>query len=999
VAVILGGLVAAVLFIASVAPASAQTRSTSADLTAVVLDPSGAVVAGATVTVTSLSTNLERTAVSGGDGRIDVPAVAPGTYRVRAEAAGFSPHVYEGVEMRLGGVTSLEIVLEVAGVAEKVTVAGEATLLNLGQAVVASVVSTEQIDRLPINGRNFISFSLITPGVVGDRMPMQGASATSGLAFGGQRARSNNVTVDGLDNNDEVVGSVRATFSQEAVREFQVMVQSYSAEFGKASSGVVNIVTRSGTNTVEGIGFGYFRDDTLNAREYFEKFDPGGLATNRPKAPYRQKQFGGVIGGPLQKDRTFFFGSFERLDVAANNFVNIDDTRLVAVPGRAPQTAAGLLRAAGFPIETGYVPYDVTANQFLVKFDHNLNSAQGLTFRYSYADGYNENLESWGGLVARSRGALLDNRDHMFAASHQAVLSTRTVNELRFQFADRDQQVLPLDSTCSGVCDQPNEGGPTVEIAGVASAGRHRVNPQLRRNTRYQVLDTLSSQRGSHLWKAGVDVSLVTHPESSLPLHFGGRYIFAPLPAIPGVLPAPVSAIQAFALGLPGAYVQGYGNSESEYTTSDLALFIQDSWRLDPRVTLQAGLRYQTQFWPDRSYTVPGRDTYTLPADRNNLAPRLGLSWLLPGREDTSIRAAYGVYFDNIVSAALGVTDLINGQAAGVRTLVARFPSSLAAWNAPGRRLPEGALGTFPSLVISLDPDLKASYAHQFSTGIDHAIGTMTLSANFAYVRGFNQLGTIDYNPLLPGLGAGRRPADIDGRPGTSASVLQYTAYADTWYRGLSVAARKRLGDRTQLQASYVLSKAEDLSSDFQSSFMPQDNGRGRDPNNPDGLPEGFDPYAERGPSLQDQRHRFVFSGWYEAPGAIQISGIVTIASGVPFNILAGSDLNGDGDGGSFPSDRARRIPGDARSWVPRNHGRLPSDASVDVRVSRRFRKGVSTIEPMVEVFNLFNRANFTDVNNVFGTGAFPASPLPTYGQFVRAAAPRQAQLAVRLAF
>src|SRR5262249_31150894 len=152
---------------------------------------------------------------------------------------------------------------------------------------IATVVSTQQIERLPINGRNFIAFSLITPGVTGDRMPMQGASATSGLAFGGQRARSNNVTVDGLDNNDEVVGSVRATFSQEAVREFQVIGQSYSAEFGKASSGVVNIVTRSGTNVVHGTAFGYFRDDSLNAKDYFEKFAPDGTPIDREKAPFR----------------------------------------------------------------------------------------------------------------------------------------------------------------------------------------------------------------------------------------------------------------------------------------------------------------------------------------------------------------------------------------------------------------------------------------------------------------------------------------------------------------------------------------------------------------------------------------------------------------------------------------------------------------------------------------------------------------------------------------
>ena len=982
------------------APAMAQSRSTSADLAGTVRDESGGVLPGVTVTVTNVDTDLMRVAMSDADGRFDVLALPLATYRVRAELAGFTPHVFEGVELRLGSRTALEFTLRVAGVEERVTVAAESPLLNLQQAVIANVVSAAQIERLPINGRNFISFSLITPGVIADRMPFQGATATSGLSFGGQRARSNNVTVDGLDNNDEVVGAVRATFSQEAVREFQVMAQSYSAEFGKASGGIVNIVTKSGTNVPTGSLFGYFRDDGLNAKEYFERFAPSGAAVDVPKAPYSQKQYGGAFGGPLKKGQTFFFGAFERLDTDANNFVTIDDTTNVLVPGQAPRTAARILRDAGFAFDTGHVPYRVTANQAVVKVDHNMRSTHTLTFRYSYADGYNENTEPWGGLVAKSRGALMNNHDHMFAASYQAVLTSQVVNELRFQIAKRDQEVLPLDPTCIGVCDEANEGGPTVEIGGVAQVGRHRVNPQLRPNTRYQVLDTLSYQAGQHLWKVGVDFNLVQHPDQTLPLHFGGRYIFTPLPAIPGVLPSPISGIQALALGLPAAYVQGYGASTTSYTNSDVAAFVQDSWRLSPRITLQAGVRYQTQFWPDRSFAVAGYGPYTVSGDRNNVAPRVGLSWDVPGQSATSLHVSYGVYYDNIISAAYGVADIIDGTADGVQTLVARFPQSLPAWNAPGRRLPQSAAGSFPSLEFALDPDLQTSYAHQFSAGVDRVIGQLTLSAHVAYVRGLHQLGTIDYNPLVPALGPGRRPEDVDGRAGTSASILQYTPYGDTWYRGLTLVARRRLTGRAQLLASYVLSKAEDTSSDFQSFYIPQDNGAGRDPNNKAGLPVGFDPMAERGPSQQDQRHRLVFSGWYEAPTGIQISGIVTVGSGVPFNILAGTDLNGDGDGGNFPSDRARRTPGDPASALSRNFGRLPTEATVDLRVSRRFpvRRTV-TIEPIFEVFNLFNRANFTDVNNVFGVGAYPNAPASTFGQFLRAAPPRQAQLAARLAF
>jgi hypothetical protein len=285
--------------------------------------------------------------------------------------------------------------------------------------------------------------------------------------------------------------------------------------------------------------------------------------------------------------------------------------------------------------------------------------------------------------------------------------------------------------------------------------------------------------------------------------------------------------------------------------------------------------------------------------------------------------------------------------------------------------------------------------------GVDHELPSrVSLAANVIFVRGFKQLGTIDYNPVLPELGPGRRPADMNGTAGTSASVLQYTSFGETWYRGLTLSVDQRLGGRAQFLVSYTLSKAEDNSTDFQSAFLPQDNGRGRNPADPNGRPIGFNPGDERGPALQDQRHRLVVSGAYLMPGAIQLSAIVTAGSGRPYNILAGVDLNGDGDGGSAPTDRARRVLSDPASGIGRNLGTLPSQATVDLRVARRVRlRRTVTLDPMFELFNLFNRANFISVQNVFGTGSYPSSPLATFGQFTQAAPPRQAQLALKVTF
>src|SRR6185295_15776867 len=226
----------------------------------------------------------------------------------------------------------------------------------------------------------------------------------------------------------------------------------------------------------------------------------------------------------------------------------------------------------------------------------------------------------------------------------------------------------------------------------------------------------------------------------------------------------------------------------------------------------------------------------------------------------------------------------------------------------------------YPSLVISIDPGLVTPFAHQAAVGFDRALTKdLSLSVNGLYVRGKHQLGSIDYNPTIPALGAGRRPNDVGGRAGTSASVLQYTSFGESWYRALTVSLSKRFSQRSQVLVSYTLSKAEDTSTDFQGASVVQDQGRGRNPADPFGLPLGFDALAEKGPATHDQRHRFVLSGVARLPLDFQLSTIVTAASGRPYTPLAGADLNGAGNGGGAPPDRARRTPSDPASSIGRN--------------------------------------------------------------------------------
>jgi hypothetical protein len=983
-------------------PLGAQARLTGGDLEGTVRDASGGVVPGATLTVTNIDTNVTRTTITDQDGRYLVPALPPGTYRINVELQGFEGEMREGVTLQLGQSVPVDFTLRVAGQREAITVVADAPLVDPGKTAIASVINQTQIENLPINGRNFISFSIITPGVTTDRTPQQGASSTSGLSFGGQRARSNNIMVDGYDNNDGVVGAVRAFFSQEAVREFQVLTNSYSAEFGRASGGVVNIVTKSGTNRVDGNAFFFFRDESLNAKDHFEKFDVFGNRVDRTKAPYSQRQWGGTLGGPLKKDRTFFFASFEKLDVETNNFVTIGPA------------AAAALAAAGFPVELGNVPYDFRITQSLAKVDHTWAPDHGFTARAHFSDITNQNIEPFGGIVARSRGAVQLRTDWSVAASQVDVLSSRLVNEARVHFARQDQEINSLDPRCVGPCDDDFEGGPTLEVSGVASVGRQRFTPNPRKGDRLQAADTISFSTGRHYLKGGFEYNLGTTAEGggSLPLHFGGRYIFAPLPAVPALgIPAPISALQALQLGFPAAYVQGYGEPNVRPTYHDVATFVQDEMRLS-RLTLKLGLRYQKQFWPATDYdvAVPGgsRLAYGFPDDNNNVAPRIAAAYDPGGEGKTSLHAAYGIFYDSHITALHGVTDILDGRQ-GVRTLVQTFPASIAAWRAPGRRLPEPATA-YPSLVFAIDPALETPFTHQIATGVDRALGsTLALAANFVYFRGRHQAGTIDYNPVVPALGPGRRPNDVGGVAGTSASVLQYTSYGETWYRGLTLSLNKRFSDNYQFLVSYTLSKAEDNSTDFQSAFIPEINGLGRNPSDPEGLPLGFNSDAEEGPANHDQRHRVVLSGLYRFPGEIHVSSIVTAASGRPFTPLAGFDWNGDGNGGAFPPDRARRTPGATPSAptdsVGRNSATMQEQIVVDLRVSKKFSFTGAALDGIFEVFNLFNRANFSEINNIFGGGAFPGQPQQdaqgrvTYGRYEQALSPLQMQLAVKVSF
>jgi hypothetical protein len=993
-------LVAVVLGLPTLA--LAQARMTGGDIQGTVLDQQRETVGGADVTVTNLDTNLVRSSLSDTKGRYFFAALPPGRYKLGVELLGFVPETVEEVVLQLGHTVDRDFMLRVAGATETVLVVESATALDARRSAVAFTVGPQMIEGLPINGRNFTNFAALTPGVTTDRTTSRGIIATSGLSFTGQAARSNSLTVDGFDNNDVTTGGVRGVFSQEAIREFQVLTDSYSAEFGRASGGVVNIVTKSGTNELRGGAFIYARDKSLNTEDHFEKFDIFGDPINQGRAPFKQKQWGATLGGPIRKDKTFFFLSYENSSATASNFVNID-----------PEQAAALNRA-GFPVELGYVPYDAKSSQALLKIDHQWSSSNNLILRGSLSEVENGNAEPFGGLTARSNGGALSSDDWFVSASETDVLSSQWVSETRVLVSHAKQTIVALDPTCGGPCTRADQGGPQVRLIGGALVGRVVTSPQTRRNERLEASQTFSYFMGSHQFKIGGTFANLNVKELTLPLNFGASYVFSPLPgaalAAVGQAPraAPLTAVDALNFGLPAFYSQSYGNPSAPFKYKDMAAFVQDEWRATDRLTLKLGVRYQRQIFPKVSYNVSNvngtRYQYDLPQDKDDFAPRIGLSYDPSGDGKTNFHAAYGKYYDDQIAGNIATTTILGGNPAFARSITLRFPQSVGPWRAAGHKPPEPSALT-PASVIVFSSNLQTPYTHQASLGGERLIGRdLVLSINGMYIRGYHQLGALDYNPVIPSLGAGRRPNDVNGVAGSTAGITEYSTYGESWYKGLAVGLGKQFSNKSQFQISYTLSEAEDTTTDFFS--LPQEGGRGRNPADPTGLPVGFDPLAERGPSINDQRHRLVVSGLYEFPWQLRASTIVTYGSGRPFTPLAGIDLNGDQQQITIPSDRARTNPADPATSVGRNSQTTASQFIVDLRVSKRFGLGGRLgLEAIAEAFNLLNRVNYSDINDIFGVGAFPNQPAVdsrgrvTYGLYNRALPPRQIQLALKLTF
>ena len=591
----------------------AQTAS-GGDFEGIVRDAAGGVLPGASLVLTNVDTGVERTTVTNEAGRYRIPAVAAGAYRLTVSLDGFATVQREGLTLEVGQVVTVDISLPLAGVTQEVTVTAAAPIVERGRTQGGAVVTRTEIENLPSNGRDFLSFSTQVAGVTGQQMSGQG----SGISFNGQRARSNNISLDGVDANGALNGNTRQTISQEAVREFQVVTSQFAPAFGRAAGGLVNIVSRSGTNQLGGNAFLYVRDESMDARNAFVK---------EGKPEFQRQNFGGTLGGPLKRNRTFFFGAFERMQRDESDVVTISDAAVATI--NATLAARPIPGSSITAIRNGVFPVTRRDTLASLKLDHVLNAAHTLGFRYTYGRSVEQNAGGVGigGLLDVSAGGGLRGTDQSVLVSWTNIISPTLLGEARLQVAPRDLEQYANDAI-----------GPRVVISGVGTWGRSTNFPVILDETTTQGTYTLSWQKGTHFFKVGSDVSHIA-ATSSFPVSFAGSFTFG--------------SLASFVAGTPTTFTQGFGNPIIDLPDTLYAVFAQDSWTVNDRLTLVYGLRYDYDAQPqgiprDRSNPIEAPLDDGIHRDGNNVSPRVGVTWDPIGGGRTLVRGGYGRFYDKI---------------------------------------------------------------------------------------------------------------------------------------------------------------------------------------------------------------------------------------------------------------------------------------------------------------------------------------------------------------
>ena len=578
-----------------------QASLVSAALDGSVSDSSGGRIPGARVTVREVSTHQTREASTAADGSFHIAELPPGTYEVSASQPGFGPYRHAGVNLALGSTVRLDITLQSQSVTTQVTVTAQPPAIDPAQTSIATAVDTERIEELPVESRNYLNFALLAPGVAASaaqpgKQPL-GALPDSGFTFGGLRGRSNNVTIDGLDNNDEYVGSSRTELSLETVQEFQVVNAGLSAETGGASGGSINVITRVGANTVHGDAFVFAENGSLNARNPFE--------TESATPMLHKYRTGVALGGPIVRNRTFYYAAFEQEHNRA-----LEDSYL------SPALVNAINRIVGaHTVTDNFFPTSRAETEASAKVNHQLTSRNSGMLRWAFTDNREagDAFNNLGWTDPSARGSNF-TRDQAVVGALTTVFDPQSVGDFRFQFADRHAVLRTNDATGSG-----------VDIAGLIEFGRPWDGNGRRTEQHEQATYTYSRSAGHHLLKAGTTFNRVSL-DAAMADGFGGLYIYPTL--------------ADFTAGHFDEFLRILGNPATNFAVANYGSFVQDHWTATRRLTVDLGVRYDFEHLPAG-----------LNQDSNNFSPRVGLAY--QAAQSWVVRAGYGIFFDRYVLASL----------------------------------------------------------------------------------------------------------------------------------------------------------------------------------------------------------------------------------------------------------------------------------------------------------------------------------------------------------
>jgi outer membrane receptor protein involved in Fe transport len=972
--------------VAAVAVASAAAQSATGSIEGSIVDQTGAVMPGVTITAVQTSTGLTRTAVSDENGLFRIPLLPVGVYDVAADLSGFSSRKLPELALTVGQTLTLRIQMAVSGVAETVNVSGGTPVIETSRSQVSSTITEASVQNLPVNGRNFIDFALLTPGVTRD-------VRTGDISFAGQRGTLNSLVVDGADSNNTFfgqtvgrTGSGRAPyqFSQDAVKEFQVNSNSFSAEYGRAGGAVINVVTKSGTNHLRGSIFEFYRDKALNANNAIN------VLNNRPKSPYHYNQFGGTIGGPIRPNRDFFFFNY---DGQRNTQPNVVFLNLPAnTPGDAA-TQAGIARL--LPLADSW-NRKLDQDVFLIKTDHELNDDNRVSVRYNQQNFTGEGFESGGAQNAFEHTGASLVKTNTFNASWTGIVGTTLFNELKFQWARDKEPGLANSANPEAVVQ---EAGTTV-----LTIGRNNFSPRETTIKRWQLANTTTWLRGQHKFKGGFDVQ-VDDILNNFPGFFSGSYTFRTLASFAGGRPNGTNELYQQNFQGPGTT-----GPETHPNIREYSFFAQDEWRPRSDVTVNMGLRYDLMKTdpppvrnPDAQLAAADIDTSRLDADANNWGPRLGVAWSRPD-SGYAVRGGWGLFYGRTPSIMLGTAHSNNGINIVSLTFtgdaVPTYPGSFS-------QIPPLGTAVRPS-IFYIDRDFANSRLMQANLAFEWEVHRNTsLTVTYLFVDGTDLPRSIDRNlgtsatRVFTVAGTGETFPyhffDSNRAFANFTRVIGFEATAESRYNGLTLELNRRLANHLQYRAAYTLGKVVDTVPDA-TAVVPGNPG---DDVKYASNPSSFD--ADRTVGNNDQRHRLVLSGIYDTSGFDQVPGFVgtlvrnwsfsvifTAQSGQPYTARVGAvDLNGDGN------TRNDIAPGTVR-----NQFRLPSIVTFDPRIAREIAIGPARLQLIWEAFNLFNRDNINSVDSTFySVSGTTLTRTTTFGRPLLSTGERIMQLAVKITF